>query len=132
MRYAALDWGQKRIGVALSDAEGILGLPYGVWQFRNFESFLKDLALFIEKEGVGALIVGLPLSFAQKNTRQTEEVRRAGEKIKAALIIPVMFENEVLTTKLAARYQGEGQKNDASAAALILQSFLDRHTDATP
>lgn len=126
MRYLGIDWGAKRIGIALSDEAHTMAFPHRVIQFRDFESFLTELSDIIRKEEVATLIIGLPLGMNQQETEQTRIVREAAKRISGALGIPVVFENELFTSKLAAREQGKGQKHDASSAALILQSFLDR------
>jgi putative Holliday junction resolvase len=121
MRYLGIDYGRKRIGLALSDKEGKVAFPYSV------VSDLKRVAVAAKKEGAGKIIIGLPVSFSGKESKQAEETRAFAEKLKKRVKLPIEFENEILSTKIASKTAPKG-KLDASAAAIILQSYLDRET----
>lgn len=122
MRYLGVDYGQKRIGLALSDSEGRLGLPYGTAQN------IDEVSLAAKKEGVGKIVIGLPMLLSGGESAQTREVRRFAIRLKKILQLPVEFESEIFTTKIAGRHSKK-DKADASAAALILQSYLDKKPD---
>lgn len=120
MRYLGIDYGSKRIGLALSDPEGRLAFPH---------SSVPDLGgvlAVIAREGVGAVVIGMPVPFGGGESAQGRTVRAFAERLRAAVELPLEFENEVLTTKIAEEHAPPG-KADASAAALILQSYLDKH-----
>lgn len=130
MRYLGIDYGEQKIGLALSDEQGTIAFPYGV------VGGLDEVCVAISKEDVGAVIIGLPLSSAGEEGKQAEETRRFAAKLANRLelqkadgreaVIAVEFENELLTTKLAEQHTAR-DKAHASAAALILQSYLDGH-----
>ena len=124
MRYLGIDWGQKNIGLAFSDEGGKLALPYEVWNFKDWDDFDKKIRKLIEQEKVGKIIMGLPLSLNQTETQQTQEVKKAAGIIVKITGLEVIFENEVFTSKIAEIHSSK--KLDASAAALILQGFLDK------
>ena len=127
MRYLGVDYGKKRIGLALSDERGIIALPYAVLaNDGSAGGTLASVARIVKKEKVGKAVVGLPRSFGGGLSLQAKETDEFARKLAQELNLPVELENEMLTTKIARRSTPR-QKVDASAAALILQSYLDRH-----
>jgi putative Holliday junction resolvase len=119
MRYLGIDYGRKRIGVAVSDPDGRMAFPHSTVRTP------EEAAAIAKREGVGAVVIGLPIPFRAQPSAQTRAVRAFAARLKRALQLPMAFENEVFTTKLAERHTPE-ENADASAAALILQSYLDR------
>jgi len=119
MRYLGIDYGKKRIGVALSDPGGLIAFPYGT--VKTF----KEIVALVQKEEPESLVIGLPVPFGGRASEQTREVRAFAERLREAVQLPIAFENEVLTTKIARRHTEHG-KADAAAAAIILQAYLDR------
>ena len=119
MRYLGIDYGKARIGLALSDPGGLIAFPHTV--VHTPEEVIREA----KAEGAEAVVVGLPLSFSGRPSAQAQGTRAFAAKLGQALQLPIEFENEVLTTKMAER-SSEKHRADASAAALILQSFLDR------
>ena len=91
---------------------------------HGFSNFLRD---FIIKEDIDEIVVGLPTLLDGKDSGLTPEAKEFARKIKDLTRMPVYFENEAFTSS-AVDTQGAAPhgKSDASAAALILQSFLDR------
>ena len=125
-RVLGIDYGTKKIGIALSDEGKKLAFPKTVhpnsWEY--FSNFLRD---FIIKEDIDEIVVGLPTLLDGKDSGLTPEAKEFARKIKDLTRMPVYFENEAFTSS-AVDTQGAAPhgKSDASAAALILQSFLDR------
>jgi len=125
-RALGIDYGTKKIGIALSDENKQLAFPKTIhpnsWNY--FSAYLREL---IVKEDVDEIIVGLPALLSGSDSELTPEAKEFGEKIKNLTSMPVYFENEAFTSS-AVQTQGAAprEKSDASAAALILQSFLDR------
>lgn len=123
MKYLGIDYGEKRVGIAVSDDEGKIAFPRKTLAPKEV---IKEIKSLIKKESIAKVIVGLPQSLANKETGQTGAVRKFAEKLHLSITIPVEFENEVFTTRMA-RDTGTEKKNaDAAAAAIILQSFLDK------
>ncbi|MBI2021203.1 Holliday junction resolvase RuvX [Candidatus Giovannonibacteria bacterium] len=125
-KYLGIDYGDKRIGIAISDEEGRFAFPRDV--VLNEQGKLQEcLDKIIEKENISAIIVGLPLNFRMKDTAQTTKVRRFGKFLQEKFHKEVIFENEILSTKESERFGGSTKEMiDASSAALILQSYLSR------
>ena len=129
MKYLGLDYGEKRIGVAVSDDTGKLAFPKYVEVALGSERWRvvsRNLKKIIDEENIGGVVVGLPLGFSMQETEMTKKVREFAEFLKKELNIEIFFQNEVLTSKEVEK-SGSARENmvDASSAALILQSFLD-------
>ena len=120
MRYLGIDYGSKRIGIAVSDEGGIIAFPRAA--VKTADDVVKTIGL----EKIGKVIVGLPMGAGGQETAQTKIVRAFAAALGKAVSLPIEFENEVLTTKIAERHSPR-KAVDASAAALILQSYLDKH-----
>lgn len=122
MRYLGIDYGDKRIGIALSDEQGILAFPYAT--VENNKKAIDEIKKICSEQGVDTVVVGLPLSFGMKETEQTGKVKIFAQKLKKVINLPVEFENELLTSKIAGKESAD--KIDESSAALILQSWMDK------
>ncbi len=127
MRYLGVDYGSKRIGIAVSDEEGKIAFPRQcierVLQSDIFGVFKK----IIQSEGTQKIVIGLPLSFAGADTDQTVAVRAFAETLSNAVLLPIEFQNEVLSSRVVERAGVEKNRVDSAAAALILQSYIDAH-----
>ncbi|MFY9461797.1 MAG: Holliday junction resolvase RuvX [Candidatus Sungiibacteriota bacterium] len=124
MRYLGIDYGSKRIGLALSDEEGRLAFPYRT--VPNTKTLFAEIAAVIKQEGAGRIVVGLPVPFSGGESEQTREVKKFIEKLKKLSEVRVDTENEIFTTKIAKRGGVSERHLDSASAALILQSYLDK------
>ena len=133
MRSLGLDIGDKRIGVALSDPEGILASPFTIIDRRDDTTDIEAIIDIVNQQRVKQIIVGLPLAMDGSMGRQAEKVKSFAQKLSSHTEVPVEFRDERLTTVSAKRLmQSAGRKksrkkarDDAIAAALILQGYLD-------
>jgi putative Holliday junction resolvase len=132
MRVLGLDIGDRRIGVALSDPQGILASPLTVINRREESFDIEAIADIINKQQVGKVIVGLPLSLDGSLGQQAEKVKDFVRKLGEQVEILVEYRDERLTTVFAERLvRASGGKKakkagrDAQAAAIILQGYLD-------
>ena len=123
MRFLGIDYGSKRIGTALSDEGGTLAFPKKV--IPNGENIFPELDAIIKKENVSEIVVGESIDFSGKPNAIAEEIETFIFRLQSKFGLPVHNQKEFLTSVEARRYQGGGQV-DASAAALILQRYLDR------
>ena len=143
MRILALDLGERRIGVALSDALGFLATPLTVVQSADRQAALAAIEHLVYKHDVERVIVGYPRSMNGTVGRQAQFVDRYVETLCARLqaadgrrTVPVILWDERLSTTLAQRLIHEAGNHvqrdriDAAAAAVILQSYLDAQSDA--
>ena len=133
MRSLGLDIGDKRIGVALSDPNGLLASPFTIINRREEMADIKAITDIISQHQVGRIIVGLPRSMDGSIGKQAEKVKDFTQKLCRHTEVPVEFRDERLTTVLAKRLmraaktkksRGKAQ-DDAIAAAIILQGYLD-------
>jgi putative holliday junction resolvase len=157
-RLMALDVGEVRIGVALSDASGFLASPYTTLRVtRDAAETWATIQQLIAETGAEELIIGLPISLDGKIHAQAERIMAFATELKAQIALPVTFWDERLSTVEAerlltergqsprARRQDKGgrggqqsgqrrkrrahQQIDALAAAVILQDYLDQHPE---
>jgi putative Holliday junction resolvase len=130
MRLMALDIGERRIGIAVSDS-GILATPHSVLQRKSKQEDFSRLSRLMAELKIERVIVGLPysLSGSEKVGPQARQVKRYAEALAATMPIPFEYFDESYSTVDAATFlQWSGQKKvpiDAAAAAVILQNYLD-------
>ena len=134
MRALGIDFGEKRIGLALSDADGRWAMPWKVITRQTDRRAIYQLADLARAEGVELLVVGEPLSLDGEAGEAAARVRRFGERLGKVTRLPVRWVDEALTTVEAAeRLQGAGagdrELRDAVAAQIILQEALDQEHD---
>lgn len=133
-RILGLDIGERRIGVAVSDAEGRLATPLTTIAARPLEQAFRHLARLVEEYAVSEVVVGLPLTLRGEIGPQAQVVQQVAQQLKARLGLPVHLFDERLTTaaaeqtlrELGVKPEKRKQRVDQIAAALILQDFLDR------
>ena len=133
MRSLGLDIGDKRIGVALSDPYGILASPYTIIHRQHEPADIEALVGIIHQQEVTRVIVGLPRSMDGSVGRQAEKVKAFTQKLCNSVEVPMEFRDERLTTVEAKRLMklasgkkpGKKAEDDAIAAAIILQGYLD-------
>lgn len=134
MRYLGIDYGSKKVGIALSDEAGSMGFPHGI--LENAPALLETVATLIEKEQVGAVVIGESLDLDGSENAIAKDARAFGARILERTGLPVYFEDERLTSAQARRQFDRAEKSrapkergqvDASAAALILTNYLSYH-----
>jgi putative Holliday junction resolvase len=134
MRSLGIDFGEKRIGLAISDPDGRLAVPLTTLERRNDRSALRQIAEIVRREGVERLILGEPKGLDGRGGENAERVRRFGARLAAMTGLPLERVDEALTSAEAAsklRQAGIGSRRepgriDAVAAQILLQEVLDR------
>lgn len=124
MRYLGIDYGTKRVGVAISDEAGEFALPHIV--LPNDKKLLAAMAGICRDKNIGAIVLGESKNFAGEDNPVMEKIYLFKKELEQATGLPIELEPEFFTSAEAARFQGKNDKLDASAAALILKSFLDK------
>ena len=129
MRNLGLDIGDRRIGVALSDTLGILATPLIIIDRKDERQDIEAIIDIINQNQVRQIVVGLPRSMDGSVGRQAEKVKDFVQSLSCHTEIPVEFRDERLTTVSAKRLMRAGKskqtRDDAVAAAIILQGYLD-------
>ena len=132
MRYLAIDYGDKRTGLAICDATETIVSPLAVIQGQK--DLLKQITDIVEAEKVEAIVLGLPLNMDDSQGPQAKLVFKFADQLKGHIDIPIHFQDERLSTfgaeeKLAEADFTRGKKKkllDAVAAAQILEAFLEQ------
>jgi len=124
MRYIGIDFGSKKIGIALSDEGNALALPYKV--LPNGSRPVDQIVAIIKENSVTDIILGQSKDFKGADNPIMKKIEAFKKDIEERTGLKVIFEPEYLTSRQARQIQGETDMHDASAAALILQSYLDR------
>lgn len=123
MRYLGLDYGTRRIGVALADSLTHVAVPRGI--IKKDARVFDAIGMLCKQEEVSAVILGLPLTLRGEEGEMAREARNFGQQLSARLGVAVEFIDERLSSSgLRSR---DVQSVDAAAAAIILQVWLDRH-----
>ena len=139
MRVLGIDYGERRIGLALSDPTGLIASP---WKKMENDANVSAAALRLaaeidalvaEDDGLGAIVVGLPRRLNGEDNDQTPRVRQLVELLARETAIPIATQDERLTSREADEWLAERERDwrkrkqqvDAVAAAIILQDYLD-------
>ena len=133
MRIMAIDYGDARTGVALSDPTGLLAGQTFLIKSRKASVVLEELAALARKQGVEELVMGYPRNMDGTLGPRAEKYAAFAKELEAATGLPVVLWDERRTTVDAHRILGEQgirakqrkDKVDAVAAALILEGYLD-------
>ena len=133
MRIMALDVGDKKIGVAVSDSLLLTAQPRPTLERKNLESDLHRLGELARENEVHEIVIGSPVHMDGRESRQSEKVARFARKLSKTLGLPVVFWDERLTSFAAEQHLEEMGLNwrkrreqvDKIAAMFILQSYLD-------
>jgi len=126
----ALDFGSKRVGVAV--AHVVARLPRPLTTLQNSETLLDDIRNLVNKEGAALVLVGLPRGMDGGYTEQTRLAEEFAHELASVLSVPIELVDETLTSVdaeqvLAQRSYNKGEV-DALAASLILERYLAEHT----
>jgi putative Holliday junction resolvase len=139
VRALGIDYGRRRIGLALSDATGLLARPWKTIAAEGSATRIAALlaaeasALAAEEDGLSAIALGYPRKLNGEPTDQTGVVEAIATALRASVNVPVILQDERLTSREAERALAAREKDwrkrkplvDAAAAAVILQDYLD-------
>lgn len=140
MRVLGIDFGERRVGLSISDPSGTLASPLPTLKRRaGKRPPIKALAALASEWDVGAIVMGLPLDLSGEETEWSLHVRAVADKLAARLGVPVYFIDERMTSVRAERAirslglpkhkREKKERVDQAAAILILQFWLDRQED---
>ena len=125
MRKMGIDFGSKRVGIALSDDQGLMAFPEMV--IENNKDLLKTIVKLIYDKQVGEIVIGHSLGRYGKPNEIHDTVEDLITALTLETGLPIHLEPEQYTTQEAIRFQGRNQETDASAAAIILNSYITRN-----
>ena len=132
MKLLAIDYGQKRTGIAVTDAGGSMAFPRTTLAMRGKDIFFAELLALAEEENVAAFVVGLPTRQDGTDSETTRQVRNMAARLTRRTTLPVYLMEETLSSYDAeirlreAGKSGKGMRTklDQAAAVAILESFL--------
>jgi putative Holliday junction resolvase len=133
MRILALDHGTRRVGVAVSDEMYLIAQPLEYIAPEPFADFLARLKEILREKEVELILIGMPRNMDGSYGPAALKVQEFAAALKAAVTVPLKLWDERLTTTQAQKYLIEGgvrrnqrkEKVDKTAAAILLQSYLD-------
>ncbi len=133
-KLLAIDWGEKRIGLAISDVEQRIAHPLGTLTRRPGRRFpMKQLRVHLDAHQPVGVLVGLPLEESGEEGPNAEKARLTGELVRSKSGIPVSFFDERMTTaralqavrELGGTTRGRREEINPLAATVLLQTYLD-------
>lgn len=137
MKILSIDYGDKRIGLAISDENGKLASRFLTVENISLKNLAEELAGITMRENIRKIIIGVPIGF-KRESKQTEKTRLFINELKQKINLPIIEVNEVFTSKMAeenlrnAGVRGLELKSliDQEAARIILQEYLDKTSKA--
>ncbi|MES2203157.1 MAG: Holliday junction resolvase RuvX [Patescibacteria group bacterium] len=129
MKYIGIDYGTKRIGVAVSNEDGTMAFPLST--ISAGPHALSEVHTLIQNNKAEGVVIGESKNLHNEPNAVQEDIEQFKKDLEELSGLPVAYQAEFFTTAQASRQgqdkRGEGgvEKSDASAAALILQSYLD-------
>ena len=139
-RVMALDLGEKRIGIAISDPTRTIASPHSVLNRASRAADFAHYAQLINEQRITLLVIGLPITLGGQEGQRAAWVRDYADGLRDQIDIPITLWDESLSTVAAtAALHAQGRRGrkvkervDAVAAALILQSYLDAQPEESP
>ncbi len=136
MRYLGIDYGTKRVGLSISDEDGIMAFPYKV--IANSLELVDNIHNICGTEEIGVIVLGESKDVSGKPNKIMGSIEEFKRNIEAELDIPVYFEQEFMTSSYSSEQKFKDifiakkikkekvEKDDSKAATLILQRFLEK------
>lgn len=124
MRLLGIDYGSKRVGIALSDEAGLMAFPEKV--LPNDKELIKTIESLVSKKSVSEIVIGHSKDRDGGDNTIHTAVTNFINDLTLHVGLPVHLEPEQYTTQEAIRFQGRTDMTDAAAAAVILNSYITR------
>ncbi len=132
-RLAGIDYGKRRIGIAITDENQVMVLPLKVITIRSMQDGVQQIAKLLSEYSLDSIVIGLPLNMDGSEGPRVAEVKRFTSILAPLFDIPIHFEDERLSSmeaesRLIERNMSRKKRSkvlDAVAAQVILQSFLN-------
>ena len=128
MKILGIDYGEKRIGLAISDEGLMLARELNILSPKEFWVTIENLVATNE---IKTIALGWPLALSGNETKKTEEVNNFKLKLEAVVKIPVVLVDERLSSVMAGNLAGGHKNIDSLAAQIILQNYLNQQKAST-
>lgn len=125
MRYLGIDYGSKKIGLAVSDEGGSFAFPFLIFANISKDNSIEKILKIIEEKKIERVVIGESLNLKGEENKILKDAKSFAGKLNEKSGLEVNFEKEWLSTIEARRFQDRHDADD-SAAAIILQRFLDK------
>lgn len=127
MKYLGIDYGAKRVGIAITDDTGSMAFAKKV--LLTGPDLILEIKKMCDEENIEGIVIGESKDFSGKENPIMQKIHILKSDLETAAKLPVFFEPELMTSMEAQHIQGSNHMNDASAAAIILNSFLSKTTN---
>lgn len=136
-RILGLDYGRRRIGLAMSDPLNCIALPFETWENKSVHDIIGKLSTLVQSYNIRTLVIGWPITLRGEKKRLAKEVERFCQHLRRRLDVTVILWDERLTSVQAKRAlhdlnekpsRNKG-KVDRIAAVFLLQSYMDAHPE---
>ena len=135
-RALGIDFGEKRVGLALSDRLNLIASPYKTLQYISENDLISEIKKIVIDKEIEVFVIGLPLNMKGEDSDQTKKVRRF-KNLLSILELPIIYEDERFSSIIAKNSlvlqnvkTGHNKSEiDRTAAAIILQQYLDKNSD---
>ena len=135
-RALGIDFGERRVGLALSDKSNLIASPYKTLQYFSENDLISEIEKIVLDKKIEKFVIGLPLNLKGNDTAQTKNVRRFKKQL-SILELPIIYEDERFSSIIAKNSlvlqnvkTGHNKSEiDRTAAAIILQQYLDKNSN---
>ena len=135
-RALGIDFGEKRVGLALSDRLNLIASPYKTLQYVSEDDLISKIKKIVIDKEIEVFVIGLPLNMKGEDSNQTKKVRRF-KNLLSVLDLPIVYEDERFSSisaknSLVLQNVKTGHNKseiDKTAAAIILQQYLDKNSN---
>ena len=135
-RALGIDFGEKRVGLALSDRLNLIASLYKTLQYISENDLISEIKKIVIDKEIEVFVIGLPLNMKGEDSDQTKKVRRF-KNLLSILELPIVYEDERFSSIIAKNSlvlqnvkTGHNKSEiDRTAAAIILQQYLDKNSD---
>ena len=123
-KILGIDYGEKRIGLAVSDESRTFAREFGILSPKDFWQQINQLIL---DNQINLIVLGWPLSMSGEDTKKTEEVASFKEQVAKKTGLPIEIIDERLSSQMAENIIGGNKNVDSLAAQILLQNYLDKN-----
>ena len=135
-RALGIDFGEKRVGLALSDRLSLIASPYKTLFYNTENDLISEIKKIVFEKKIKIFVIGLPLNLKGEDSAQTKKVRKF-KKHLSKLNLPIVYEDERFSSIIAKNSlvlqnvkTGHNKSEiDRTAAAIILQQYLDKNSN---
>ena len=135
-RSLGIDFGEKRVGLAITDKSNLIASPFKTINYTNENDLVSQLEKIVIENNIENFVLGLPINMKGEDTKQTKIVRKFKESL-SSLDLPIIYEDERLSSVSAKKSlilqnikTGHNKPEiDKTAAAIILQQYLDKNSN---